>query len=221
MFTSFGARQFLGFAARPNLRQLLKPCQQRLVASERLFQSSPWALPLARNTATNVSPSRSRVTVTFGGLAAIVGIGLGISNISRPVIQCEASPSPSPAEPPNVPDPLPPPPQSAVNIYELSFGTVAGICAGVFVKKGAKALAFFLGGVFVLLQYFVSMSFVRVDWGRIGTKFENLFYTTDASGNRLAPTISSLWTWLLNFLLADFQPRASFIAGLLLGLRVG
>ena len=35
---------------------------------------------------------------------------------------------------------------------ELTFGSVAGICAGVFIKKGAKAVAFFLGGIFVLLQ---------------------------------------------------------------------
>ena len=47
---------------------------------------------------------------------------------------------------------IPPPPTSTVSLYELSFGTVAGICAGVFVKKGAKMVAFALGGVFVLLQ---------------------------------------------------------------------
>ena len=50
------------------------------------------------------------------------------------------------------PDELGPPPASSVSIYELGFGTVAGICAGVFLKKGAKALAFLFGGVFVLLQ---------------------------------------------------------------------
>jgi uncharacterized membrane protein (Fun14 family) len=37
-------------------------------------------------------------------------------------------------------------------VYELSFGTMAGICAGVFVKKGLKIIAFVCGGVFVLLQ---------------------------------------------------------------------
>ena len=47
---------------------------------------------------------------------------------------------------------LAPPPVSSVSFYELGFGTVAGVCAGVFIKKGAKALAFLLGGVFVLLQ---------------------------------------------------------------------
>lgn len=53
---------------------------------------------------------------------------------------------------PTHPDPFPPPPKSSVSLLELSFGTVCGLCAGVFVKKGAKALAFVLGGVFVLLQ---------------------------------------------------------------------
>lgn len=46
----------------------------------------------------------------------------------------------------------PPPPKSMISLYELGFGTVAGICAGVFTKKGIKAAAWLLGGVFVLLQ---------------------------------------------------------------------
>lgn len=45
-----------------------------------------------------------------------------------------------------------PPVESSVNLTQLTFGTVCGICAGVFVKKGFKALAFLLGGLFVLLQ---------------------------------------------------------------------
>lgn len=44
------------------------------------------------------------------------------------------------------------PPQSSLSGYQLGFGAVCGICAGVFVKKGLKALAFMLGGVFVLMQ---------------------------------------------------------------------
>jgi FUN14 domain-containing protein 1 len=46
----------------------------------------------------------------------------------------------------------PSPPQSSLSVYELSFGAVTGICAGVFIKKGAKAVAWFIGGIFVLLQ---------------------------------------------------------------------
>ncbi|PFH50670.1 hypothetical protein AMATHDRAFT_144591, partial [Amanita thiersii Skay4041] len=120
-----------------------------------------------------------------------------------------------------VPEAYPPPPQSEISLYQLSFGTVSGICAGVFIKKGAKAVAWFLGGIFVLLQYLNSASLIRVDWTRIATRFENLFYTTDAIGQRRAPTIGSVWKWLIDFLTADFQPRASFIAGLALGMRIG
>jgi FUN14 domain-containing protein 1 len=109
-----------------------------------------------------------------------------------------------------------------VSVYELSFGTVCGVCAGVFIKKGAKVVAFFLGGVFVLLQYLGSSSVVRVDWGRMATRFENLFYRVDrTTGAKRAPSVYSLWSWMVDFLTANFQQRASFLAGLALGLRIG
>ncbi|KAJ7710013.1 FUN14 family-domain-containing protein [Mycena rosella] len=117
---------------------------------------------------------------------------------------------------------MPPLPESSVSLYELSFGTVAGICAGVFIKKGAKAVAFFLGGVFVLLQYFGSFGLLKVDWDSMGARFQNLFYTTNPeTGSKATPTLYSAWKWLVDFLTADLQPRASFIAGLALGLRIG
>lgn len=117
---------------------------------------------------------------------------------------------------------------------------MCGICAGVFVKKGAKFVAFVLGGTFVLLQvistlethplllksdsytaqYLGSLSIVRVDWPRAASRFENLFYRTE-NGVRRPPTIGSVWNWLISFLAADFQPRATFVAGLALGLRIG
>lgn len=154
---------------------------------------------------------------SFLTATGIVGIVLGIATCTAPIIHCDSKGTDStPTLPPKAPLP-----ESAVNLYELTFGTVAGVCAGVFVKKGAKMVAFFLGGVFVLLQYLGSMSLVRVDWGRMAARFENLLYTKDALGNKRPPTISSLWRWVVDFLTADFQPRASFIAGLALGLRIG
>jgi hypothetical protein len=41
---------------------------------------------------------------------------------------------------------------SLLSVRKLSFGTLTGICAGVFVKKGLTFLAFLCGGGFVLLQ---------------------------------------------------------------------
>ncbi|KAJ3501995.1 hypothetical protein NLJ89_g9085 [Agrocybe chaxingu] len=158
--------------------------------------------------------------------ACVAGVGLGLASLNQPAIQCD-SPSKTPIAtptPPPVPADeggLPPPPASSVSLYELGFGTVAGICAGIFVKKGSKALAWLLGGIFVLLQYLASTSIIRVDWARVGKKFENQFHTTDASGTSRPPTVLMLWNWLINFLTADFQPRASFIVGFALGLRIG
>ncbi|KAH7889313.1 FUN14 family-domain-containing protein [Phlebopus sp. FC_14] len=145
------------------------------------------------------------------------GVGLGITSYTTPTtLHCDA-----PARPVDPSPSLPPPPQSSVNYYELTFGTVCGICAGVFIKKGFRLIAFFLGGAFVFLQYLSSVSLVKVDWNAMASRFENLFYTTDALGNKRPPSIWSVWRWMVDFLTADFQPRASFIAGLVLGLRVG
>ncbi|THH01993.1 hypothetical protein EW145_g6817 [Phellinidium pouzarii] len=151
-------------------------------------------------------------------------------------VVCEAS------SPKNDLDDLPPPPPSSVRLYELSFGTVCGICAGVFIKKGAKAIAFVFGGVFVMLQvrlphtrlystlakaqlrtqYFTSLRFVRVDWQRAESAFEQRFYTKSAGAEGYRPpTVYKLWRWLAEFLTTDFQPRASFLAGMALGFRIG
>ncbi|KAI8998509.1 FUN14 family-domain-containing protein [Trametes punicea] len=163
----------------------------------------------------------------------VVSVGLGLSFLAAPIIYCDPvtsrtappatvpPPSQGGAAPVQPSPPPPPPPASSVNFYELTFGTVCGICAGVFVKKGAKAVAFVMGGVFVLLQYLGSLSLVRVDWSRAATRFENLFYTRDATGAKRPPNVGSLFRWIIDFLTADFQQRASFVAGFALGLRIG
>ncbi|KAN0076976.1 FUN14 family domain containing protein [Tylopilus felleus] len=148
----------------------------------------------------------------------IAGIALGISSsTSSSTLYCDDIP---PSIDKAIPA-LPPPPKSSVNAYELAFGTVCGLCAGVFAKKSARMVAFFLGGLFVVLQYLGSVSLVKVDWARMASRFEDLFYTTDVLGNKKPPTIGSIWKWMVDFLTADFQPRASFVAGFALGLRVG
>ena len=98
---------------------------------------------------------------------ALAGLGLGLATWNKSAIRCEGMcpmtsfsiipkfQQPAPEGQPNVnsrPVYPPAPPVSSVSFYELGFGTVAGVCTGVFIKKGAKALAFLLGGVFVLLQ---------------------------------------------------------------------
>ncbi|KAG9318792.1 FUN14 family-domain-containing protein [Chiua virens] len=142
----------------------------------------------------------------------VAGAALGISSL-KISSALHYAPPPSKA--------LPSPPKSSVNVYELTFGTVCGLSAGVFVKKSAYLVAYFLGGLFVILQWLGSVDLVKVDWARMASRFENLCYTTDAVGHRKPPTVASIWKWIVDFLTADFQPRASFIAGFALGLRVG
>ncbi|KAI0831455.1 FUN14 family-domain-containing protein [Trametes gibbosa] len=174
-------------------------------------------------------PSMSRQLLKIG----FAGLGLGMTFLAAPIIYCDpvtSKTAPAAAVPPATQGktapvqpspPPPPPPASSVSYYELTFGTVCGVCAGIFVKKGAKAVAFVMGGVFVLLQYLGSLSLVRVDWGRAASRFENLFYTKDGSGARRPPNVGSLFRWIIDFLTADFQQRASFVAGFGLGLRIG
>ncbi|KAF9483890.1 hypothetical protein BDN70DRAFT_246158 [Pholiota conissans] len=154
--------------------------------------------------------------------ATIAGVGLGLANQRNSIIYCD-EPQVKPKPTPFVyPEERGPPPTSSVSLYELGFGTVAGLCAGVFVKKGAKAMAWFLGGIFVLLQYLGSTSLIRVNWTKMSSRFESMFHSNDpATGASRPPNVLSLWNWLIDFLTADFQPRASFVAGFALGLRVG
>lgn len=59
-------------------------------------------------------------------------------------------------------------PHSEISGYQLGFGAVAGICTGVFVKKGLKAIAFLLGGLFIFMQ--VS----KVGQGRVRRGLKNM-----------------------------------------------
>ncbi|KIK08724.1 hypothetical protein K443DRAFT_658669 [Laccaria amethystina LaAM-08-1] len=177
----------------------------------RAFHSTPRGLAISL-------PTRNASSTLFVKIAAATTLGVGLSFATKPTIHCDGEASPKSQV--YLPD-LPPPPESSLSLYELGFGTVAGMCAGVFVKKGAKALACVLGGIFVLLQYLASTSVIRVDWGRVSTRFGEVFYRRDGMGTKKPPTVSSIWNALIDFLTADFQPRASFIAGFALGLRVG
>jgi len=109
-----------------------------------------------------------------------------------------------------------------LNVYQLSFGAVCGICTGVFVKKGLRAIAFLLGGIFVLMQYLSSKSYITVDWKRLAGRYDSAFASKAGPGEQpRPPTVQSLYNWFVDFITANFQQRASFLAGIALGLRLG
>lgn len=60
---------------------------------------------------------------------------------------------------------------------------------------------------------------VNVDWKTMASRYDTVIdsYAGTGTGSRLARLGSSV----VDFLLADFPPRATFTAGLVLGLRIG
>lgn len=116
--------------------------------------------------------------------------------------------------------------KSIVNLYQLSFGTVCGLCAGVFIKKGFKLIATVLGAGFVMLQYLASKRVLKINWSSMESAYksglDSLAGASERNGVRSSsPPLVRIWNNLVNFLTANFQQRATFAAGLVLGLRLG
>ncbi|CAG8654917.1 2850_t:CDS:2, partial [Acaulospora colombiana] len=80
-------------------------------------------------------------------------------------------------------------------------------------------VAMILLWIAVIIFCITGLSWINVDWASAESRFKRTFYTTTEDGQSRPPTVQSFFTWLFNFVMADFQPRASFLAGLLLGLR--
>ncbi|GAA5979862.1 hypothetical protein JCM21900_000660, partial [Sporobolomyces salmonicolor] len=136
----------------------------------------------------NATPARTSSSQSFlrsyrlAVAASLPAAALALSALDdRQPLQCASDRSYAQLPAESDPTGAAPPPREAesiINLRDLSFGTVSGICVGIFVKKGlkvrsldafrtlssptdaspgvpstfCKAAAFVLGGVFVLLQ---------------------------------------------------------------------
>jgi len=163
--------------------------------------------------------------------------------------------------------------ESILNLRDLGFGTISGICVGastssppsfslqlgtdshtlllqVFSSRRAcacvprslrrssrgrsltfslaplhlclQAAAFTLGFVFIGLQYLSSRSFININWNALTSSYEKLVTTRTGppaaqGGNRLAQA----WYGFIDFVGANVQQRATFVAGIVLGFRLG
>jgi len=144
------------------LPRIQKPCGPPLFVRARATLRHSSLLSTLRSQS---SPKLTNTWTTVPRLlytAGIGGIGLGLTTCGSKVhCDCEdfnaLAKAINPTLPPSAetssthPD-LAPPPVSLISYYELSFGTVTGVCAGVFIKKGVKAVAWLFGGIFILLQ---------------------------------------------------------------------
>uniref|UniRef100_A0A7C6A0D2 FUN14 family protein n=2 Tax=Thermus tengchongensis TaxID=1214928 RepID=A0A7C6A0D2_9DEIN len=95
---------------------------------------------------------------------------------------------------------------------QMTFGGLAGYAVGYALKKVGRLLAIGLGLLFVALQLLAQAGYVQVDWTRIQKDVEPLLQQ---------PGLQSLWERLLQTLTYNLPFGASFVGGLLLGLRAG
>jgi len=91
---------------------------------------------------------------------------------------------------------------------QITFGGLAGYAVGYALKKVGRLLAIALGLLFVALQLLAQAGYVEVDWTRIQRDVEPLLQQ---------PALRNLWDRLL----ATLTFGASFVGGLVLGLRAG
>lgn len=138
------------FPASAKPQHLLKPFRSiHTPSAAQAFRASRQAAPARAISIPRTLPRSKTLFYTAG-----LGLSFLTFNAFSPSrsVQCQSafgSAGPSPA---GRADAIPDSPKSILNVSELGFGAVAGICAGVFLKKGLKALAFLLGGAFVFLQ---------------------------------------------------------------------
>ncbi|KAA1134745.1 hypothetical protein PGTUg99_013469 [Puccinia graminis f. sp. tritici] len=185
-------------------------CNRFLQSNKLRFQNDLKSYPTTRPSIPRQSFSRTKTSV--GILLAITGYQL-----TKPAIQLDAAlPPPTFDNLPHQPIELEPEEfSSLLSVRKLSFGTLTGICAGVFVKKGLNFLAFLFGGGFVLLQYLHSSSLIKINWKTWANRYESKFWSAKE------PPTKSIVARFLDFLTSDFQYRSTFTVGFFLGLRIG
>lgn len=201
---------------------LSKPTMMRPAARVCRMPLRAYHAPRAASSA-RVPTSRYAASI---GLLAGGSLLLGGSLLSPfAPIKCDAAGYAHPPVPQAVAE-KPKHPESIVNLYQLSFGTVCGLCAGIFIKKGLKLIAVLLGGTYVLLQYLASKRIITMNWGALRSRYagqvERLAGPVDGSKSTFEKyPFVRIWHRTVDFLTCDFQERATFIAGLVLGLRLG
>ncbi|BEI82114.1 hypothetical protein CcaverHIS002_0212740 [Cutaneotrichosporon cavernicola] len=196
----------------PQLARIARPTVQKrgfhfLQETRAARPANPFKRVNDTHAVTRAAPARKNNST----LLYSIGLGLAGFALTTRTVRCDGTNiKPARAGPAELPIPqtaADPPAESIVSLPTLTFGALTGICAGL--------VAFLLGGVFVLLQYLQSKRYVTVDWNAVSKSYDGTFANTDENGQ------VGLLNGFIDFLTANFQQRATFVAGFLLGLRVG
>ena len=94
-------------------------------------------------------------------------------------------------------------------LTRLGFGGILGWSVGFLFKKSMKLLAILLALIFIGLQFLVAKGYIQnVDWTSIGADFRSFFN-------------EEFFTHLGDFLLLNLPFGVGFLAGFVLGLKMG
>ncbi|KAF9930471.1 FUN14 domain-containing protein 1 [Linnemannia zychae] len=107
-----------------------------------------------------------------------------------------------------------------INSKELTFGMAMGLCSGYLFKKLGKLMMLVIGLGFVSLQLLVNSQYVTVNWSKIESKFVDRF-DVDRDGKVTVNDAKHGFRWLMNILTRNFQFKATYVTGFVLGFKHG
>jgi len=97
-------------------------------------------------------------------------------------------------------------------LQQISFGALAGFATGYALKKIGRAVAIVLGLLFVALQLLAHYGIVDINWGVVQGHVDPLLEPEALGG---------MWRRLVDVLTFNLAFAASFVPGLVLGIRRG
>lgn len=110
--------------------------------------------------------------------------------------------------------------EALINTKEITFGAVMGFCSGFLFKKLGKAMMIVIGLGFVWMQLLSTSGYIQVNWGLIERRFKAVF-DVDGDGKVTMNDAKHGFRWLLDLLTKNFQFKASYVSGYILGFRYG
>ncbi|KAG0247000.1 hypothetical protein BGX31_000030 [Mortierella sp. GBA43] len=107
-----------------------------------------------------------------------------------------------------------------INTKELTFGMVMGLCSGYLFKKLGRMMMIVVGLGFVWMQLLSSSGYIQVNWPLIERRFKETF-DLDKDGKVTMNDARHGFRLLLELLTKNFQFKATYVGGYIMGFRYG
>ncbi|KAF9363750.1 FUN14 domain-containing protein 1 [Mortierella sp. NVP85] len=103
---------------------------------------------------------------------------------------------------------------------ELTFGMMMGLCSGYLFKKLGKLMMLVVGFGFVWLQLLAGSGYIQINWPLIERRFKETF-DADGDGKITLNDARYGFRWLMELLTKNFQFKATYVSGYVLGFHYG